>query len=262
MRQLPRSLLLLAAALALAVLQTGCASKPPASDPEALAEYNQTNDPLEPTNRVFYAVNNGLDTVILRPAAIAYRDAVPETVRAHTHNVLANLSTPVTLFDDMLEAKPRLAGDSFMRLLLNTTVGVGGVFDVATGWGWPAHETDGGITLALWGLPNGPYLFLPVLGPSSPRDAVGFAADTGMDPLTWIGRGDTVTALDWSRYGLSALDTRASLLSTLDRIKAEALDPYATIRSLYQQHRQYQIEQVRSDNRATVPAWFAQPPRQ
>ncbi len=259
MRLLLRVLLVPAATLALAAFETGCAAKPPAADKAAVAEYNQTDDPLEPANRVFYAINEGLDTVILKPAAIAYKDAVPKPVRTHTHNVLANLSTPVTLANDILEAKPRRAGDSFMRLLVNTTVGLGGIFDVATGWGWPAHDADGGITLALWGVPNGPYLFLPVFGPSSPRDAVGLAADVGMDPLTWIGKGDTVTALDWTRYGLTALDTRASLLDTLDRIKAEALDPYATVRSLYQQHRQYQIEQARSDERATVPAWFLKP---
>jgi phospholipid-binding lipoprotein MlaA len=249
---------LLAAALALAVLQVGCATKPPASEPDALEEYYQTNDPLEPTNRVFYAINNGLDTVLLRPLAVAYRNVVPEVVRTHTHNLLTNLSEPVALFDDMLQARPRRAGDSFMRLLVNTTIGIGGVFDVATGWGWPAHDTDGGMTFALWGLPNGPYLFLPVLGPSSPRDASGFAGDIAMDPLTWIGQGAAVSALGYSRYSLNAIDARARVLDDLDKIKQTALDPYATIRSLYQQHRQSQIDEARSGEPATVPAWFAQ----
>ena len=150
----------LAAVVALAAMLAGCASMPPANDPDAVAEYNQTNDPIEPANRVFYAINDGLDTVILRPLAVAYTYAVPEVVRNHTHNVLSNLSTPVALFDDILQARPRRAGDSFMRLLVNSTVGVAGVFDVATGWGWPEHDTDAGMSLALWGLPNGPYLFL------------------------------------------------------------------------------------------------------
>jgi phospholipid-binding lipoprotein MlaA len=251
----------LAAVVALAAMLAGCASKPPANDPDAVAEYNQTNDPIEPANRVFYAINDGLDTVILRPLAVAYTYAVPEVVRNHTHNVLSNLSTPVALFDDILQARPRRAGDSFMRLLVNSTVGVAGVFDVATGWGWPEHDTDAGMSLALWGLPNGPYLFLPLLGPSSPRDAAGVAGDVVMDPLTWVGRGDVVWGLSWSHYALDAIDTRAGLLDTLDKIKAQALDPYATIRSLYQQHRQSQIDEARSDNRATVPAWFAQPRR-
>src|ERR1700755_1051525 len=98
----------LAACLALLVFSlSGCATKPPASDPEALADYRQTNDPLEPTNRVFYAINNGLDTGLLRPAAVAYRYAVPEPVRNGVHNVLSNLGTPIQLSNDMLEGKPR-----------------------------------------------------------------------------------------------------------------------------------------------------------
>jgi phospholipid-binding lipoprotein MlaA len=253
---------ILAAALVLAATVGGCAKAPPASDAAAVADFNETNDPLEPTNRVFYAINNGLDTVLLRPLAIAYRYAVPQVVRDHTHNVLTNLSTPVTLFDDMLQAKPRRAGDSLMRLVVNTTVGVGGIFDVATGWGWPAHDSDAGITLALWGLPNGPFLFLPVLGPSNPRDAVGFGTDIAMDPLTWIGNGATVSALGYARYGLSAIDTRERVLDDLDKIKAQALDPYATIRSLSRQHRQSQIDDARNDNRASIPAWFPQAPTQ
>ena len=252
---------LLAAALVFGAALAGCASKPPADDPDAVAEYNETNDPAEPTNRVFYAVNNGLDMVILRPLAVAYKYAVPETVRTHVHQVLANLATPVALFDDMLGARPRRAGNSFMRLLVNTTVGVAGVFDVATGWGWPAHDSDGGITLALWGLPEGPFLFLPVLGPTGPRDASGFAGDIAMDPITWVGQGVLVTTLGYSRFGMNAIDTRARVLDDLDKIKAQALDPYATIRSLYRQHRQSQIDEARADDRSTVPAWFSQPAR-
>ena len=148
-----------------------------------------------------------------------------------------------------------------MRLLVNSTVGVAGVFDVATDWGWPAHDTDFGMTLALWGLPEGPFLFLPVLGPTNPRDATGFGADIAMDPFTWVGQGTAVTALGYTRYGLTAVDSRAAVLDDLDKIKAQALDPYATIRSLYRQHRQSQIDEARTDDRATVPAWFVQPSR-
>jgi phospholipid-binding lipoprotein MlaA len=254
---LPTSIL--AATLVLATALGGCAKPPPASDPDAVADFKQTNDPMEPTNRVFFSINNGLDRVIFRPLAVAYRWAVPQTVRNHTHNVLSNLGQPVTLFDDMLATKPRRAGDSFMRLLVNTTIGVGGVFDVATGWGWPAHDSDAGITLALWGLPDGPFLFLPVLGPTNPRDASGFGADIAMDPLTWIGNGTTVTALGFARYGLSAVDARERVLDDLDKIEAQALDPYATLRSLSRQHRASQIDDARNDNRATVPAWFPEP---
>ncbi len=244
-----------AATLALA----GCATKPPASDPDALAEYNETNDPLEPTNRVFYAINNGLDTVILKPVAQAYRYVVPQPVRTGIHNVLVNLGTPVTLGNDILQAKPRRAGDTLMRFVINTTVGVVGIFDVADKWGYPAHDADFGITMALWGMPSGPFLFLPILGPSDPRDAVGFGVDMAGDPFTWVGKGVAVTALKWSKTVISAVDSRERVLDALDEIKKTALDPYATFRSLYRQHRESQIADTRNDNRATIPVWFAQP---
>lgn len=240
---------------------SGCATKPPASDPDALAEYKQTNDPLEPTNRVFYAINNGLDTVILKPAAQAYRYVVPNPVRTGVHNVLTNIGTPVQLANDMLEGKPRRAGDTTMRFLINTTVGVFGIFDIATKWGYPDHDADFGMTLANWGVPEGPFLFLPVLGPTDPRDASGFGIDIAMDPFTWVGGPhDTgLTAFEWTRYGLTAVDARERVLDSLDQIKKTALDPYATFRSLYRQHRHSQIEELRNDNRATVPDWFPRP---
>jgi phospholipid-binding lipoprotein MlaA len=142
-----------------------------------------------------------------------------------------------------------------MRFLINTTVGAAGLFDVASGWGYPAHDADFGITLALWGWGEGPFLFLPVLGPSNPRDATGFAGDIVLDPLTWASFGGSKT-LSWSRYGVGAVDARERVLDPVDQIKKTALDPYATFRSLYRQHRRSQIEETRDDDAATVPAWF------
>ena len=240
----------------LCCMLAGCATPPPASDPDAVADFRETNDPLEPTNRVFYTINNGIDTAILRPAAQAYRYAVPEPVRNGVHNILNNLGTPVQLGNDMLEGKPRRAGDTYMRFVINTTVGVFGIFDVAKRWGYPNHDSDFGITMALWGVPEGPFLFLPVLGPSDPRDAAGFGVDIAADPFTWVGRGAAVKGLDWSRFALNAVDQRERALDAIDSIKKTALDPYATFRSLYRQHRESQIEAVRNDNRATIPVWF------
>jgi phospholipid-binding lipoprotein MlaA len=248
--------------LALAVLSlSGCATKPAADDPDAVADYQQTNDPLEPTNRVFYAVTNGLDTVILRPASLAYRYVVPGAVREGVHNVLANIGTPVQLANDILSGKPRRAGDTTMRFLINTTAGVLGFFDVATKWGYKDHDADFGMTMAEWGVPEGPFLFLPVLGPTDPRDAAGFGADIALDPFTWVGGSHNtgLTVFNWTRYGLNAIDARERVLDPIDQIKKTALDPYATFRSLYRQHRHAQIEELRNDNRATVPVWFAQP---
>jgi len=236
----------------------GCATPPPADDPEAVAEFNETNDPLEPTNRIVYSINDSLDTAILRPASKAYRFLLPGPVRGGIHNALSNLGTPVQLGNDMLEGKPRRAGDTTMRFLINTTIGVLGVFDVAKSWGYPDHDADFGMTLALWGLPDGPFLFLPVFGPSNPRDAVGLGVNAAMDPFTWVGQGAAVRALDWSRFALNGLDQRERHLEDVDNVKKTALDPYATFRSLYRQHRAAQIADVRSDRRATIPVWFPQ----
>ncbi len=252
-------LLPIAGAFSIAVGLSGCATAPNPSDPGAVSDAREVNDPLEPTNRVFYAINDGIDTVLLRPVAVAYRYVFPQVVRTHVHQVLSNIDSPVLLANDMLQGKPRRAGDTLMRFIVNSTLGVGGVFDVATGFGYPAHDTDFGVTLALWGLPSGPFLFLPILGPSNPRDATGFGVDIAIDPLTYVGQGTTVTALEYSRFGLAAVDARAAVLDDLDKIKQQALDPYATFRSLSRQHRDSEIEDTREDTRATVPAWFARP---
>lgn len=234
----------------------GCATPP--TDPEDLAFYKETNDPLEPTNRVMYSIDNGIDTVLLRPAAQAYRFLLPQPVRNGIHNVLSNLGTPVQLSNDMLSGKPRRAGDTTMRFLINTTVGVVGIFDVAKRWGYPDHDSDFGITMALWGVPEGPFLFLPVFGPSDPRDGIGLGIDAAMDPFTWVGQGTVVRVLDWSRYVINAVDERERHLDDIENVKKTALDPYATFRSLYRQHRESQIETAKNDNRATIPLWFPQ----
>lgn len=240
------------------VLLAGCAT-PPANDAEAMADFKEVNDPLEPTNRVFYQVNEGLDAVILRPAAQAYRFIAPKPVRNGVHNVLTNLGSPVLISADILQGKPRRAGDATMRFLINSTIGIAGIFDVAEGWGYPLHENDSGITLASWGVPDGPFLYLPVLGPSSPRNAAGFGADVVIDPATWVGSGATVTALRWSQTGANAVNARERVLDPVDQIKKTALDPYATFRSLYRQHRQSEIQAARDDKGATIPVWFPQP---
>jgi phospholipid-binding lipoprotein MlaA len=240
-------------------LLAGCATPPPASDPEALAEFRQTNDPIEPTNRVVYKVNDALDTVVMKPLAQGYRAVLPTPVRNGVHNFLANLTSPVTFANDVMETKPRRAGDTMMRFLINSTVGVAGVFDVATGWGYPSHDAGFATTLAIWGVPEGPYLVLPLLGPSNPRDAVGFGGDVALDPFSWAGSGTAITAFDWSRFGVGLVDQRERLLDPIDQIKKSALDPYATFRSLYRQHRRAEIEAVRNDKRATVPVWFDEP---
>lgn len=243
------------AVLVMAGTLAGCATPPPASDKEALADFRRTNDPLEPTNRVFYAINNAIDEVVLRPIAVGYLNAVPTPVRNSVHNALANLNAPVVLANDMMQGKPRRAGDTLARFVINSTAGVGGLFDVAKGAGYPGHDADFGETMAIWGVPEGPFLYLPILGPTDPRDAAGYGIDVALSPFTWVGQGHTVANLGYVQYGMTAVDIRSSLVPDLEKVKEQALDPYATFRSLYRQHRHAQIEAIRKDDRHTVPAW-------
>lgn len=228
---------------------SGCATLPPASDVAATTEFWEINDPLEPTNRVIYQINGGIDRVLMRPLAEGYRAVVPQPVRSGVHNVLTNLTTPKILANDLLQGKPARAGDSFMRFLINTTIGLGGLIDVAGEWGWKHHDNGFGITLALWGVDEGPFLFLPILGPSNLRGLVGFGSDIAMDPWTWVGSGTDKVVFNWSRRGLTILDKRERALDTVDSVNKTALDPYAAFRSLYRQNHATQIQKVRDDNR-------------
>lgn len=245
--------------LGLIVLSAGaCAPRPPATDLAAVAEFQELNDPLEPTNRFFYRVNDGIDTYALRPAAVAYRTVVPGAVRRPIGNALSNLAQPANFANDVLSGKPRRAGDSLMRFVINSTAGVGGFFDVATDLGYPEHDTDFGLTLATWGVGSGPFLFLPVFGPSNLRDTGGFAGNAVLDPITWASFGGRNT-LAISRVAFTALDRREKAIEPIDSIKRDALDPYATFRSLSQQNRADQEAKARVDRPATVPAWFPRP---
>ncbi len=247
------ALLLIVAALA------ACATPPPASDPDAVAEFKANNDPAEPTNRRLYAIHDAIDTAVLAPVARTWRDDVPDAVRQHVGDFLENARGPTRFANDTLQTKPRRAGDTLMRFLLNTTVGLGGLFDVATDLGYPTHSTDFGITLGVAGIGPGPYLFIPLMGPSDVRDVTTIGADVVMSPLTWVGLPPVVRDINYGRGVVSAVNTRADLLDTVADVKRTALDPYATFRSLYQQHRQSAIDATRADDRATVPAWFRTP---
>lgn len=247
-----RPLLLLLGMLAL----SACATRPPASEPEALAEYEQTNDPLEPFNRTMYAVHDGIDTVLLRPAAEVYRFVLPRPVRTGVGNVLANLRSPVILLNDGLQGETQRFGTTLGRFLLNTTLGVGGIFDVAKNFGLPGHTEDFGQTLAVWGVGEGPFLFIPVIGPSNPRDLTGFGVDIASNPVTWVvANGDNTTEnIGYGITGLTVLDTREGLIETIDTVKETSLDPYATFRSAYRQRRQQEIRNGGS-NPAGSSAW-------
>lgn len=236
-----RTIARLAAPVLALALVAGCATPPPADDKEAVAEWEQVNDPLEPMNRAVFDFNMAADKYAIKPAAQAYRDVVPKFGRERVHNVLTNLNSPLTFANDVLQGETDRAVQTFFRAMLNTTFGLGGFLDVATPAGIPPHEEDFGQTLAVWGVGEGPYLMLPILGPSNPRDATGTAAEFFADPFDiWMNNIDKEYIV-WTRMGLTGLDKREDLLDTLDEIQRTSLDYYASIRSLYRQHRASEI---------------------
>ncbi len=252
-RRTARALVVLVALTLGAAALGGCATPPPADDPEALTEYRATNDPLEPTNRALFEVHEAVDRAVLEPVARAYRAVVPPPVRTGVHNFLGNLRSPVVLVNDLLQGNRERAEITLGRLMINSTVGLAGLIDVAAMIGVPGHSEDFGQTLAVWGMGEGPYLFIPLLGPSNPRDLAGFVVDVLTNPFTWVGQGAAVDSLNTARLVISGVDTREELLDTVDEIRRTSLDPYATIRSGSRQRRQAEIE-----NRAG-PAGVAPP---
>lgn len=198
------------------------------------------NDPYEGTNREIFTFNLALDKYLARPVAEGYVEVVPDPVRTGIHNVLENFKKPVVLGNDLLQGEMSRAGETFTRLVTNSTLGLGGMIDVASLSGVPDHSEDFGQTLAVWGLGEGPYLMLPFLGPSNPRDLVGKGADYFMDPLTYAHYNYENLAND-SRIGFGILDLRAGTLDETDQIERTSLDYYATMRSLYRQYRKAEI---------------------
>ena len=234
----------LLSAFLLAAALIGCAA-PGASGPTqvAAAEAEEANnsDPWENTNRDIFAFNQAVDRNVLVPVAEAYRTVLPDPLRTTVHNFLRNLDGPVIFANDVLQAQPKLATDTFLRFLVNTTLGFGGLIDLATPSGIPYHSNDLGISLAVWGLPEGGYLVLPVLGPSSPRDTVGKVGDGFADPANIVAGNHHLFYATVARAGTDGIDERSRNIETLADIEKTSLDFYATIRSLYRQRRAAQI---------------------
>ncbi|WP_439817302.1 MlaA family lipoprotein [Zavarzinia sp. CC-PAN008] len=226
----------LAAGLALLGL-AACATPPDPSDPEAVAEFEALNDPLEPLNRYFFSVNMFLDHVLLRPAAEIYRGVIPSPGRRVVSNFLDNLGQPLILINDVLQGDFEGAGDTALRFATNTTVGVAGMFDVATDWGIPSHNEDFGQTLAVYGLGDGPYLVLPFLGPTNPRDGVGDAVDGFLDPLSYFYWTNHRNMIGTVVSGVSIIDARARNFEEINDLERTSIDFYAAVRSLYRQNR-------------------------
>jgi len=225
--------------LLLSLFLSGCATPPNNAQPEA-AEAEDFNDPFEDTNRAIFDFNQMVDRHVLVPVAEAYRTVLPEPVRDSLRDFLRNLRAPLIFANNALQGDFEHAGQTFARFTLNSTLGVGGLIDVAGRWGQlPYHEQDLGVTFGVWGIPEGPYLVIPVLGPSDPRDLVGQTAEGFGDPFNKLVTGNPYTLywIPFVRGGVSGIDQRSRYIETLSDIERTSLDYYATIRSLYRQRR-------------------------
>ena len=208
----------------------GCASVPTST--------RYDHDPLEPMNRAIFAFNNTLDGLILEPAARMYRFVFPQPARDGIANFLDNLRTPVVLANDLMQGEFERAEMTLGRFMLNTVLGVGGFVDVGAMVGMPdRHTEDFGQTMAVYGVGSGPYLVLPLLGPSNPRDAVGLVADFLVDPVTYL----APLEVRLGRTGADTLGFREENIETIEELRRTSIDFYAATRTLVQQLRANEI---------------------
>jgi phospholipid-binding lipoprotein MlaA len=230
------------AVLAVTML-AGCATAP---TPEMVAN----NDPWEPMNRQTLALNGKIDKYLVIPTVGIYFFIVPEDGRKAVHNFLQNLSAPTVFVNDVLQGETKRAGQTAGRFLINTTVGVGGLFDPAqTHFHIPGHGEDFGQTLAVYGVPEGPYLIVPFFGPLPPRDAAGFVVDAVItDPWNYVHFKQHLW-WDTGRYYFTLLDLRGQTYSTVQGIQRGSVDYYASLRSLYRQLRNNEIRNGKPDTK-------------
>lgn len=220
----------------------GCSSVPQTKT--EMAEAKAVNDPIEPVNRVIFDVNDFLDRLLIRPLAELYRVTVPPPLRDRIAAILKNMGEPVIMANNLLQGEFTKAGTSLGRLVVNSTVGVGGMFEVASDWGLQRQQGDFGQTLHVWGLGEGPYLVLPLFGPSNVRDAVGLGVDTVMSPWKYVvAYGDTQIEDTFAITDMSAsaLSRREANIEGLDALREGSLDFYAQMRSVYRQYRAKQL---------------------
>jgi phospholipid-binding lipoprotein MlaA len=210
-----------------------CAHAP--TDPDARAQYEQNNDPAEPTNRAIFAANQFVDRNALRPVARGYEGYVPGGVRRSIHNFVGNLGQPTVAVNDVLQGDFSRAWNTTQRFAINTTVGGVGLFDVASGWDRPAHKADFGQTFGVWGIGPGPSVQLPLFGPSNLRDSVGTVVGVVASPSVWVTGGASIALA--AVGGVGAVDGRAELLGTTDALERNSLDYYAVLRSAMAQRR-------------------------
>ena len=236
---------LFAVGLGLAIF--GCVMPGSAGAQQAPAAEENFNDPFENSNRAIFDFNTKVDHMVLVPVANAYRAVLPAPVQDSVHDFMRNLDEPVVFANDVLQARPDLAANTFARFVVNSTVGVAGLFDVATKIKLPYHSNDLGVTFAVWGFADGPYLMLPVLGPSNVRDTLGQIGDTYADPGNMVASNNHYIWATFARAATQGVDTRSRYIESLADIERTSLDYYATIRSLYRQRRAAEIRHEHTD---------------
>ena len=235
----------LGAALVVAVLSTGCASGPNANP----------KDPLEPMNRSISRFNDSLDENVLKPVATSYQDVTPDLVKKGVRNVFNNLSDIWSTVNNGLQLKGRDTAESLMRSVVNTVFGIYGIFDVATPIGLERHPEDFGQTLGVWGVPNGPYVVLPLFGPSTLRDTAGMPVDTSAD---FVRNLDHIPTRN-SAMTLRIVDKRANLLGTTNLLSEAAIDKYSFTRDAYLQYRRNQVFDGNPPDEEDLPDPSAEP---
>lgn len=191
------------------------------------------HDPLEPINRGVYTFNEAVDTTLLRPAAELYRGLVPRIVRTGVSNVFSNINDVIVALNNLLQGKVTYAASDVGRILVNSTIGLLGIFDAATPMGLEKHNEDFGQTLGWWGAGEGPYIVLPIFGPSNVRDTFGLVADIFTDPITYIDPTRDRNII----VGVRAVNRRSELLDASTVLETAALDKYQFVRDAYLQRR-------------------------
>ncbi len=263
---LPRlSLPLLGRAAASALFAFGMAAAAPAlgSEPAqpAAGVAEDVNDPLEPINRTIFGINELADHLVLKPAAHTYEILVPDPLQAVVQSVLRNLLSPLIITNELLQGDFEGAERATGRFMTNTIAGLGGIADVASEAGLEYVPEDFGQTLAVWGVGDGPYIVLPLVGPSNLRDATGFVVETVGDPIRLWGVNN---GADWAlrtRTGATAVDARAAVLGQVEDLRRNSIDYYAAARSLYRQRRDALIEDRRAAPQADFPVFSEEPGR-
>lgn len=233
---------------------SGCATRPSASiDP------HEVHDPAESVNRGIFAANQFVDRNLLAPVSRVYRDNVPQSVRNSVGNFTRNLRHPLILTNDMLQGNVSRGWTTTQRFVVNSTAGVGGLFDVAASLGLEGHDADFGQTLGVWGVGPGPAVQLPLFGPSNLRDATGTAINFVANPLSFI-PGGAMSTITLTGTVAGVVNNRADLLETTDALEASSLDLYATLRSAHAQRRARSVEEGIRGSRAGVNITMRQSP--